>query len=275
MSVTRAVQEVPEALIARETAWQGFYRKRYKLIWGMVSMLVFVLVWEAVYRSGSLNPLFTSSPTLVFKAMVAYVKSGEVWTDYWISMVELLSGFLLAILIGIPVGILAGWYKLADALLNPFVLTLYPTPIIAFLPLLIIWFGIGFTSKIIIIFLGAFFPIMFSTATAFRTVDPQLLKAAKSFGATDAIIFKTIALPGSVPSILTGVRLGIGRALMSMVISEFFAAQAGIGHLISVTGSTFQTNKLFVGIVLVALTGLVLSQIATSIEQKFDAWRVR
>lgn len=176
-------------------------------------------------------------------------------------------------LIGIPLGILLGWYRRLYYFLDPTLSAFYATPRVALLPLLIIWLGIGIWSKIAVVFLGAVFPILLSTVAAVRTADARLLRAAHSFGATDLQIFRTIILPGSVPFIITGLRLGVGRALVGVVVGEMVAATAGIGLMISIAGNTFQTDRVFVGIFLIAAAGVVLVEALTRLERRFEKWR--
>ena len=257
-----------------ESRWSRFYSTSYELIWGSVAFSVVLGGWEFVGRSGLVNKLFISTPTLVAAALVDYIASGEITSDMGLSLQEFVYGMALAIAVGIPLGTLIGWYRYPYAWLNPFVSALYSTPRISFAPLIIIWFGIGLQSKIFMVFFGAVFPIALNTMVAFRTIDPDLLRAARSFKATDMQLFRTIALPGAVPIILTGVRLGIAGGLIGLIVGELYASSAGIGHWIQTAGNTMQSDKLFVGIVLVGIMGVVLSAIASLIERRFDTWRV-
>src|SRR5207237_10738978 len=153
--------------------------------------------------------------------------------DMWISGQELIWGFALSIIMGLPLGLLMGWYRRLTMALDPFVTFFYSIPRVALTPLLIIWFGIGMNSKIAVVFLGAIFAIVINTAAGVRNLDPALIKAARSFGASDAQLFRTIVLPGSVPFILTGLRLGPGHALTGVVVVELLAAQAVVGLIVA------------------------------------------
>jgi NitT/TauT family transport system permease protein len=144
---------------------------------------------------------------------------------------------------------------------------------VALTPQLIIWFGIGLNSKIAVVFLGAIFAILINTAAGVKSIDPALIKAARSFGASDAQLFRTVVVPGSVPFILTGVRLGLGHALTGVVVGELIAAQAGVGRMIAIAGATFQTSQVFVGLVIVATTGVLLTFVISRIEQRFQSWK--
>jgi len=157
--------------------------------------------------------------------------------------------------------------------LDPFVNALYATPRIALMPLIIIWFGIDLSAKIAIIFLSTVFPILVNTMTGVRTMERDFVKVARSFGASDGQLFKTVALPSSVPNLLTGVRLGLGHALIGIVVGEMNGASAGVGYMMTVAGATFQTDKVMVGIVIIAGAGMALTQVLRMIEARFDAWR--
>lgn len=139
--------------------------------------------------------------------------------------------------------------------------------------MLILWLGIGIKSKIAVVFLGCIFPILVNTITAMKTLDPLLLKCAKSFGANDYQIFTTIAIPSSLPLIISGMRLAVGRGLVGVVVGELVASTAGVGHMMSIAGATFQTDKLFVGIVFLSASGYLMTELLKQLEKKFDNWR--
>jgi NitT/TauT family transport system permease protein len=199
--------------------------------------------------------------------------SGEIYNDMWVSGIELFWGYLLSAAVAIPFGIAIGWYKRLAHVFDPFVNAMNATPRVALLPLVIIWLGIGVLSKIGIIFLGAVFPILINTRDGVKTTPVNLLTAAKSFGASEWMLFKTVVLPSTIPFILTGLRLGLGRAIVGVMVGELYAATAGIGFMITVAGATFQTDKVFVGVLIFALTGMIGTEMITRVERRFDKWR--
>jgi NitT/TauT family transport system permease protein len=156
---------------------------------------------------------------------------------------------------------------------DPFVNALYSTPRVALLPLVIIWLGIGILSKVGIIFLGAVFPIMINARDGVKTTPHNLLTAAKSFGASEWQVFKSVVLPSTVPFIISGLRLGVGRALVGVMVGELYAATAGIGFMITVAGATFQTDKVFVGVLIFAITGMISMELLGKLEKRFSSWR--
>ncbi len=249
------------------------WRRNENVLLGSLSMLAFLALWEAAVRLGAINPLFTSSPSRIVAAAVEMFSDGSIYGHLRVSGEEFFSGFALAIVIGVPLGILMGWYSRVNAVLEPFVTALYATPRIALLPLVVIWFGIGLASKVAIVFLGAIFPILVNTITGVRTIDADFIKVARSFGATDRQMFFTVALPSSVPMLLAGLRLGLGHALVGIVVGEMYGATQGLGYLIAVAGARFQTDRVMVGIILIAALGIALTQLLRAIERRFERWR--
>jgi ABC-type nitrate/sulfonate/bicarbonate transport system permease component len=251
----------------------SFWKRNENWLLGTISMAIFLAVWELAVALAWVNPLFTSSPSRIVRTGYQLFADGTIFYDLQISGFEFLVGYGLAVLIGVPLGILMGWYSRLNAVLDPFVSALYATPRIALLPLVMIWFGIGLLSKVAIVFLGAVFPILVNTITGMRTLDADFVKVARSFSASDRQMFLTVALPSSVPLLLTGLRLGLGHALVGIVVGEMYGATAGLGFLISVSGARFQTDKVMVGIILIAAAGIALTELLRLIERRFERWR--
>jgi NitT/TauT family transport system permease protein len=182
-------------------------------------------------------------------------------------------GLALAVVAGVVLGVIVGWYRRIRLLLDPFLSALYATPRIAMIPLIIIWFGIDMKSKIFIVFMSSFFPILVNTVSGVRTLDPDLLKAARAFCATDWQIFKTLAVPGSVPFILTGIRQGVALGLIGVVVGEMFGGSEGVGFLVAYGGQTFQTDTVFVGVIIIAVSGMLLTFLTERLERRFSRWR--
>jgi ABC-type nitrate/sulfonate/bicarbonate transport system permease component len=263
----------PEVPAARVPGQPGPLARYEGVLVGAGAVVAFLAVWQLVALRRLVPELFLPGPTDILNAFVAYVQKGQIWPDMWISGQELMYGFFLSIAFGLPIGILMGWYKRMHQALDPFVTFFYSIPRVALTPLLIIWFGIGINSKIAVVFLGAVFAILINTAAGVRNLDPALIKAARSFGASDWQLFRTVVVPGSVPFILTGLRLGLGHALTGVVVGELVAAQAGVGLMMATAGATFQTSKVFVGLVIVASTGVVMTYALSRIEQRFQSWK--
>jgi NitT/TauT family transport system permease protein len=259
-----------------------FYLNQESKILGTSAVIVFLLLWE--FMGGALsvynpipilriNPMFMSAPSLIFKTAVDLFSSGEIYHDLKISSIEFFWGYVLAVVVAVPFGILTGWYKRLSYVFDPFVNAMNATPRVALLPLVIIWLGIGILSKVGIIFLGAVFPMLINARDGVKTTPLNLINAARSFGASEWQIFKSVVFPSTLPFLLTGLRIAIGRALVGVLVGELYAATAGIGFMITVAGATFQTDKVFVGVLIFAISGIVLTEILDRIEHRFDKWR--
>jgi NitT/TauT family transport system permease protein len=260
--------------IAEASRWFKIYLNQEKKILGTASVTIFLVLWELVGNTFQLiNPMFMSAPSLVGKAAVQLFASGEIYNDLYVSGIELFWGYFLSAVVAVPFGIAIGWYKKVAYVFDPFVNAMNATPRVALLPLVIIWLGIGILSKVGIIFLGAVFPILINARDGVKTTPVNLLTAARSFGATEWMLFKTVVLPSTVPFILTGLRLGLGRAIVGVMVGELYAATAGIGFMITVAGASFQTDKVFVGVLVFALTGMIGTELITRVEKRFNRWR--
>ena len=274
MAEQSAEELLLDVRVAEASKLYKFYLNNEKKLLGIAGVVTFLVTWELVGNVLQLiNPMFMSAPSLIFTAAVGMFSSGEIYNDLYVSGLELFWGYLLSALVAVPFGIMVGWYKRASYIFDPFINAMNATPRVALLPLVIIWLGIGILSKVGIIFLGAVFPILINTRDGVKTTPYNLLTAARSFGASEWMLFKTVVLPSTIPFILTGMRLGLGRAIVGVMVGELYAATAGIGFMITVAGATFQTDKVFVGVLIFALTGMMGMELLTRIERRFDKWR--
>jgi NitT/TauT family transport system permease protein len=267
-----------------------WYLEHERPVLGATAVVLFIAFWEGLTRGWwadlltpligasaarwRINPIFLSSPTAIAAAFYrVFFVTGEIWNDLRVSGVEYLLGFLLAVAVGIPLGLTAGWYRRFYYAVEPFLSALNATPQVAFLPLIIVWVGIGLWSKIVVIFLLTVLPIAISALAGVKTIDARLLRVARSFGSPEWHLFRNIILPSSVPFLLAGLRLAVGRAMIGIVVGELYAATAGVGFMINVAGSSFQTDKVFVGVIIIAATGLFLIEILRRIEARVEVWR--
>jgi len=252
--------------------WRLYFDHENAIL-GILGLAAFLAVWEWAGTSLENGRLFFSSPSMIVATFVGMMSTGEIWNDIWVSFQEFAIGYVASIVLAIPLGIAMGWYRRLNALLDPLVSAFYATPRVALVPLIIIWFGIGIYSKVAVVFLGAFFQILITTIAGVRNLDESLIKAARSFGASDRQIFLTVALPGSVPFILTGLKLAVGRALIGVVVGEMVAAEAGVGYMMTKAGATFDTSAVMVGVLIIALFGVVSMEALERLERRFQAWR--
>lgn len=252
--------------------WGDAVASRRDTLLAVGTGLIFITLWELLPALGWVDPFFTSSPSRIIKAG-GWLFAHGLWHDIWISLVEFTIGMVLAIVLGVVVGFLVGWYRSLNAMFEPFITILNATPRIALLPLIILWLGIGMYSKVAAVFLGAFFPIAITVMKGVRNIDETLLRCAHSFGATDRQVILTLVAPSSVPFLVAGLHIGVGRGLVGMVIGEMMAAQAGVGFMMSRSAALFQTDKVFVGLVLLAGFGYFLTSVLRYIEKHIENWR--
>ena len=249
------------------------FQKHRALILGGISVAVILILWELIWQSGKISPLFFSGPSAVARRFVYETQNGTLLSDVAYSGRNFVVGFGFACLVAIPLGILLGWYRNFRLLVDPFLNAFYATPRISFIPLIIIWFGIGMWSKVFIVFLAVLFPVLINTIAGVKNLDPDLLKSARAFCALDRQIFMTIALPSSVPFILAGVRQGVAHGLIGVIVGELFAGNEGIGFMIAYAGQTFATDLLLCGVLITATAGIVITLIIDRIQRHFSKWR--
>jgi ABC-type nitrate/sulfonate/bicarbonate transport system permease component len=246
---------------ARNTTW-------------MIRMAAIVIVlagWELLGRH--VNPLFMSYPSAIARAAVVLIGNGELLTALESSLQTLLIGFVSASIIGVLIGLFIGRYRSVDAATDWLVNALYATPLIAIIPLVILWFGLGDAAKLFIVTLLAVFPVLINTAAGVRNVPAALIDVSAAFAANERQVFTKIILPASLPFMMTGLRLGIGRAIIGMVAAEFFTAITGLGALIVKYGNQYDTASMFVPILVLMLLGVGLTAAVRTLEDRIAPWR--
>lgn len=254
---------------------QTFYRRHEGLILGGIAVLLATAAWQALWSSGRISPLFFTGPSAVVVRFREEWTHGRLKDDLLYSGLNFAIGVGLAIAAGVVLGVIIGWYRKLAMVFEPFVNALYATPRVALVPLILIWFGIGMWSKVFIVFINAFFPVLINTIGGIRATDADLLRAARAYCASDWQIFKTVAIPGAVPFILTGVRQSVALGLIGVVVGEMFGGSQGIGYMVNYGGQTFQTDTVFLGVAIIACSGIVLTWLAERLERRFSRWRVQ
>lgn len=258
---------------SKEAAARKWKNTLYSFGLGSGVILLLLILWELLSRSGWINPLFSSSPSRVAAAGWQAVQDGTIWKHVYASGKIFVIGYVMAVVVGVPTGILLGWFKKANMAFGPIVAAMYTTPRIALMPLFIIWFGLGLGSKVALVFLSALFPVIVNMQMAMKSVDGDLTKVARVYGANQRQIFWTIALPISVPFLMTALQLATGRALLGVVGAEVFGGSEGVGYLIQYAGATFQTDVVFVCVVIIAAIGIIMDRSLLMLNRRFDAWR--
>ncbi len=253
--------------------------ERWWLKSGFVNLLrisgltVFLAAWEISSRLGYLDPLFASSPSLIIEKLFDMIRDGSIWPHVAASANIAGIGFALSVIVGVPMGLLMGRSLTIRATLEPFVTALNAAPQVAFLPLLIIWLGIGISSKVALVFLGSFIIMVVNTEAGVSQVDRKLIETARSFMANERQIMMKIVLPSALPYIIAGMRLAVGRTLVMVVVAEIYAATKGLGYLIFQAGGLYDTAQVFVGVVVLAAAGVILNAFLRWLEKKLAPWQ--
>lgn len=246
--------------------------------WGSLragTLAAVVVLWEVVSCAHVVPPVFLPSPLAVAGELVRMASTGDLWRHVAPSLSRIAAGFAVGSAVGLVVGVAAGVSPVVEAVVDPLVAALYPVPKIALLPLLILWLGIGEASKVAVIGIGAFFPVAIGSMAAVREVDPLLVRAAQSLGATPFQVVTKVRLPASLPAIFASLRLAAGMALLLVVSAEMIAASAGIGYLILYAGDLMQTARLLSGIVVLSLVGLLTTSALQAVERRLLRGRQR
>lgn len=238
----------------------------------VLSVVGGLLLWELAGRFLVDNPLFLATPLQAIAELIEMTVSGELQYHVWVSGQEFLYGFLIGSGGGILIGLAMASSRPANAMLAPWVAGLYATPIIAVAPLVILWAGIGIWSKVIVVVSVVIFPVIINTEAGIRSTDRALIEAVRSFGANRYQIFTKVSLPSALPFILAGLRLGIGRGLIGVVVGELFGARAGVGFMILQSAEVFNMPRLFAGVAVLAAAGIALMALCRNAERWLVPW---
>jgi ABC-type nitrate/sulfonate/bicarbonate transport system permease component len=251
-----------------------FFVRRQKFFLGFFGVAVVLIGWQTFAVNRIVNPIFTSYPTQIYHEGIFYFAHGTGWRDLGVTSKEFAVGFIVSLVIGVPTGIAFGWYKWLDALTRPVVGFFYNSPRIALAPLMVIWFGLGSVSKIAIVFIVAVFPILMNAQSGVEEIDPSLIAMARSFGASDLKILRSIVIPGSVVPISSGIRIGIGQALAGVVLAEFIASVAGLGYTTEQASTQLNTALMMDAVFVIAIMGVILAAVFRRLENYLKRWRV-
>jgi len=243
---------------------------------GAGSIVLLLLVWQVVPYYVPLKPgtkLFFTVPSQIAGTLWEMFASGSVWAPLGVSATAFAIGLALAIVAGLPLGVLLGRSNILSAMFDPFITAFNATPRLVFLPLLMLWFGIGLWSKVAVVFLGALFPLLINTYEGVRNADKLLINVVRSFGANEWDIARLVVVPNALPFIVVGLRLAIGRAVLGVVVSEFFGSQEGLGVVMVRAASAFQVNVVFAGLIIFAALSLLMTGLVKLLEERMSRWR--
>ena len=237
----------------------------------VLSVAAFFVIWE--YYGRRMDPIFMAPPSAIFNATLELIQSGALREALVESLWPFAVGMALTVIFGIAIGIAIAQWRIVEYILDPFINALYAIPRIALVPLIILWAGLEFTGKVTILVSVAVFPIIVNTYSGIRDVRGSMLEIGRAYGATESQIFFKIIMPAAIPFIMAGVRLSVGLAIIGIVVAEFFTAISGLGGMIVEYANVFATAKLFVPIIVIALVGVVLTELVMLLERRMSKWR--
>jgi NitT/TauT family transport system permease protein len=244
-----------------------------RVLVGTVAVAAFLALWQVVGSTNLIRSDLISYPSEVVATLVKMSATGELGSNAKVSIYEFLAGFIPAALAGIVAGIVLALVRPLRLLLDPLLVAIYQAPIIAFIPILVVWFGVGTQSKIVMVFISAFFPVMLNTMAGVAQVSEPWTRAVRAFGASTLQVVTKAVLPGSLPSIMAGIRLGVGRAIVILIAGEMYVSLMGIGRLVQVYSSAARASEIVVLVVVISSFGFACVSLLRWLEDKMGPWR--
>ena len=242
-----------------------------KLVVRLISFVIVISLWE--YFGRRINPILFTYPSAVAQAFVSLVGSGELQSYMTSSLLVLTYASILAIVVGVLLGVVMGRYAIVEWAADVYVSALYSTPMVAVVPLIVLWFGFKIPAKVVIVFSFMVFPVLLNTVEGVKNVDRNLQEVARSFCSSESQLWRHLIIPSAIPFIVAGIRLAIGRGLVGMIVAEFYTSVTGLGYMIVRYANALETDKLFVPIVVVMLLGVGLMSLAKWLEGRIAPWR--
>lgn len=236
-----------------------------------LAFVVFLAAWEVAGRL--INPVLFAPPSRVAEAFVELTTNGRLPRALLVTLQSLGLGFLLALVSGLLIGVLLGLYPRLARVVEPYIDAIYATPRVVLIPLVILWFGVGFWGRLFIIWIGGVVPIIINTAIGVRNARRDLVEVARSFGATNGQLVRHVILPGAVPYVLAGLRIAAGRLLLGVVIAEVFLDLTGVGGIIQTESQYFRADNMLVGVIVLAVLGVVMIAAFDLLERVFSRWK--
>lgn len=247
--------------------------KLHRIFKASIVILAFMALWEIAPRLGWTNATFLPPLSEVLGTWWGLLLSGDLAEHTEVSLIRSLGGFLLALLVSIPLGLAIGWWKTAAQYLNPLLELFRNTAVLALLPVFIMLLGLGETSKVAIIFYACVFPLLLNTISGVRNVDPLLIKSARSMGLTPIGLFQKVVLPASVPTIFVGIRQAGSASILVLIAAEMAGAKSGLGYFVQYTQFSFQITEMYAGILTISIFGVLLNFLLVTLERRLTAWR--
>jgi ABC-type nitrate/sulfonate/bicarbonate transport system permease component len=265
-------ERVEEGRVAAARA-AGLERRAGMPRWAITTLSVLAALGAWEFFGRDINPVFGSYPSAIAVAFWELVQGGQLQTALVQSLEPFGVGFGLAIVVGVPLGLVIGAFRIAEAALGVYVTAGYALPLIALVPLLMLWLGLGFAVKAAVVGLMSIFPITINTWHGVKSVPKSLIDVGKSFVAPSRTILRRIVLPATLPYIMAGVRLAVGRGVVAMIVAEFFTAISGLGGIIINSANNFDTARMFVPVVVLMVLATVLTALIGWIERRVAPWQ--
>lgn len=244
-----------------------------KLLIGSLAVAAFFAAWEAIFLVVPFDPLFISKPSLIFQGLLALIESGQLAYDLGVSALPFVIGLTAAAAVGVTLGVVMGWRVRLGYTLDPLMTALYASPLVALAPVVIVLFGVGLPAKASIIFVLAVFPFIFNVYAGVRAVDRLLINVVRSLGGSEKDLYFKVIVPSVLPYVVAGARIAIGRALVGVLVGEFFAASEGIGYAIARFGDLFALDRMFACILVMMVIAVVLTEGIRFAERAAFPWR--
>lgn len=236
------------------------------------SIPVFLLAWEVLSRSGMVNMILFPPPSTVAKSMVGWAQTGELFVDFYMSLSRVVVGFVTGAVAGAVIGVITGRYVLIAAFLSPIFQLLRPIPPIAFVPIVILWFGLGELGKYFLVFWGVFFTVWIAAHVGVQQVDEKLIRAAKSLGTPDRRMLREVLIPGSMPYIFVGLRTSISISFYTLVAAELAGTFAGLAYRIDISQQNLQMGKMLAGLVMLGIISAVADKLFSIVSNRLVWW---
>lgn len=257
----------------RINIWKAMKNNTLQNYMRFAPLVALLVVWEVAVRSGFANPFFISSPSVIVKTGVELIASGAMTPHIITSIGAVFGALAISLVVGTALGVGAGFYKKMGSIMAPYLFTMNSLPIIAITPLLILWFGFGLVAKVVIITLMAIIPIIIAVMDGAKSVDRNLIMMARLYKANDWMIIRSIVMYHAMPFLYSGARVAVGRAFIGLVVAEIFGYNQGLGYLIALYSSNYQTGALMFTILLLLLCNVIIVQGVTMMEKKFTKWK--
>jgi len=251
----------------------SFAARNRRALLGALAVVLFFAAWQAIFLVVPFDPLFITKPSLMAAGFVDLVESGDLFHDLAVSAVPFFYGFAAAVIVGVPLGILMGWRPRVGYALDPLMTVFYASPLVALAPLVVIFFGVDVGGKAVIIFFLAVFPFIFNACAGVRSVDRLLINVVRSLGGSEWDLYRKVIFPSVMPYIVAASRIAVGRALIGVLVGEFFAASEGIGYAISRFGDIFALDRMFACILTVMVIAVAMTEGIRFAERVAFPWR--